>query len=502
VKVEQSEGEVLEDNNEHPLSVSVSDDQTRLLVIDGRPRWEFRYLKNLFASRDRTVKLQYVLLRPDEIPGQDPRPRIPASAARAKEEPEATALPENEGEWMKFDIIVLGDVEPAAFREDHITILKKFVEERAGTLVVVAGPRHMPHAYADTPLAEILPVAVESTGGTSAYLASPDREFRIALTAAGRESVLTRLEVDPDENLETWDAVPSIHWRHPLLKAKGAATVLAFAMPPTPPDFLTGAAPGGEPDEEAAAQRRAYERERALLTYHNAALGRVLFLSFDRTWRLRYRVGDTLHHKFWGQVLRWATADKLPAGTSFVKVGTDQPRYAPHSRIQARAKLVRNDFSPVTDADAMAAVYAGETLVTRKRLDYVPHSLGIYSADLGELPGGTYRLELEGKQVDDLLAAEGGADSVSTDFFVESAVPAEQVELTADRGLLEQLASLTGGIVVDPPRAADVLDALGSPIVTHRERSQWSLWDTWPLIVLAVLLAGTEWFLRKRARLP
>jgi len=277
--------------------------------------------------------------------------------------------------------------------------------------------------------------------------------------------------------------------------------VLAYALPPAPPDFLTPTRPHEVPDEETLAQRRAFERERALVTEHHAALGRVLFLSFDRTWRLRYRVGDTLHHKLWGQVLRWATADKLPAGTTFVKVGTDQPRYAPHSPVRARAKLVRPDYSPIRSDRVTASVYAGSRLVLRKKMGYVANSLGVYTADLGVLPGGTYRLEVDAPEARDLVAAEG-AERVATQFFVESAIPVEQVELTADRGLLEGLASLTGGKVVEPHRAADVVAALGPGRLSHRERRQWALWDSWPLLALIVLLAGIEWFLRKRARLP
>ncbi|MFW6108282.1 MAG: hypothetical protein ACOC8D_00570 [bacterium] len=501
VAIAETEGEVLATNNEHPLSVNVSDDQTRLLVVEGRPRWEFRYLKNLFASRDRTVRLQYVLLEPDLIPGQDPRPTIHAAAARAKEDPEATAPPEDEGEWMKFDVIVLGDVEPSALPEKDLEAVRKFVVERGGTLIVVAGPRYMPHAYADTPLGDILPATFEKIDEPDAYLPAPDEEFTVALTPEGRASVITRLRVDPDENLETWKALPRLHWRHPLTRAKQGATVLAYAMPATPPDFMAPVEGTRVPAEETLEKRRAFVRDNALIALHNAALGQVLFFSFDRTWRLRYRVGDTLHHKLWGQVLRWATADKLPEGTSYVKVGTTRPRYGPHEPVQVRAKLVQPDYTPVTDAEATALIYRGDKLVLRKKLDYVPNSLGIYSATLGQLPGGTYRYELEAPAAEKLLAAEG-VDKVSTEFFVESAIPVEQVELAADRGLLEGLARLTGGRVAEPHRAEDALAALGQGVLKHRERRQWALWDSWPLLVLIVVLAGAEWFLRKRVRLP
>jgi len=501
VKIEDVEGEVLATNNETPLSVSVSDDQTRLLVLAGRPRWEFRYLKNLFASRDHTVKRQYVLLHPDRIPGQKPPPTIHASAAREKHDAEATAPPENQAEWMKFDVIVLGDVEPSVLRNDDLEAIQKFVTERAGTLIVVSGPRHMPHAYADTPLAEMLPVSFTAPAEGLAHLPAPEQRFRAALTAEGRDHVITRLQVDAEENLATWNSLPDIHWRHPLTQAKRAATVLAYAMPPDPPEFLVPKRAHEVPEEEVLAQRRQFVRDHALISLHNVALGRVLFLSFDRTWRLRYRVGDAHHHRFWGQVLRWATADKLAAGTSLVKVGTDRPRYPAHTPVRVRAKITQADFSPVVSQTVAAKVFAGDRLVLRKKMAYVANSLGGYEADLGILPGGTYRFELDAPDAESLLATEG-AKTVSTEFFVEKAMAREQVELAANRGLLERLATLTGGVAADPSRATDVLPVLGEPVLRHTERRQWSIWDSWPFLTLIVAIAAAEWLIRKRARLP
>ena len=544
VSIDPVEGEVLASNNDRPLSVSVTGEQTRLLIIEGRPRWEFRYLKNLFSGRDRTVRLQFVVLRPDAIPGQPLRQHIPASAARPPDQPEATALPENEGEWMKFDVIVLGDVDPNDLSDEHQKALKKFVEERGGTLIVIAGPCYMPHAFAGTPLAGLLPVGFERPAEPSAYLPAPEKAFHIALTPEGRDHVITRLRVEPSENLETWGTLPEIRWRHPLLKAKAGATILAYAMPPDPPDFMSsippegvkpsgGGSSGETPDPEAARQRQDFIADYALITLHNLALGRVMCLSFDHTWRFRYCAGDTHHHRFWGQVLRWATSDRLPAGGQFVKLGTDRPRYSSHAKIRVRAKLVQPDFSPVVSDDVAVNIYAtaptslpkvshlregiqqspaayppegvkpsgGGKLVLRRKLEYLPNSLGVYTADLGELAAGTYRVELDAPAAKPLLAADN-LEKVACDFFVEQAVPSEQIELSADRGLLERIATLTQGIVVDPPRAGDVLAALGAPTLTHSERREWALWNSWPLLGLIVVLAGAEWLIRKRARLP
>ncbi|HUU92778.1 MAG TPA: hypothetical protein VM238_16425 [Phycisphaerae bacterium] len=505
ISIEKFDGEVLTTNNEYPLAVSVSDERTQLLLIDGRPRWEFRYIKNLFASRDKTVHLQYVLLEPDRIEGVPLPPQTHASASREVEEIEATSLPKDEAEWMKFDVIVLGDVSSESIGEDQQQILRKFVTERGGTLIVVAGPLHTPHAYGDADIAEILPVTFEKS--TEPIAEPPEKEFRIALTAEGRESVIMRQKVNPDENLGIWNELPEMHWRHPILHAKEGATVLAYAMPPEPPDFmprprLEGTAPDETPDEDILSKRRVFERERALITHHNVAMGKVMFLSFDRTWRLRYRIGDTYHHRFWGQVLRWATANKLPAGTETVKLGTDRTRYAPHASVRVQAKIAKKDFTPIVGSEDVAVNVYGDDKKppNRHALKYVENSAGMYEADIGELESGTYRVELDAPAARPILAAEN-VDSVSIEFSVDPATPAEQVELTPDRGLLSRLATLTNGIVADPARADRVLGSLGPVTEVEIERHEYVIWDSVPLLVLIVLIATAEWLLRKKVGL-
>jgi len=222
-----------------------------------------------------------------------------------------------------------------------------------------------------------------------------------------------------------------------------------------------------------------------------------MMLSFDRTWRLRYRAGDTYHHRFWGQVMRWATADKLRAGTDFVKLGTDKTRYGPRKQIRVRAKIVQPDLSPVVSEDVAVKIFAGDRLRLRKKLEYLPDSPGMYEAKLDSLDSGTYRVELDAPEAMPILAAEK-VKKVSTEFSVDPVGSAEEVELSADRGLLRRLANRSNGVVLDPHQADQVLDALGPPSLLRRQRRELRLWDSWPLLVLIVAIATVEWAIRKR----
>jgi hypothetical protein len=514
VQVNHFEGEVFDDNNTYPLTLSVTEDRARLLMIEERPRWEFRYLKNLFAGRDNSVRLQYVLLAADQIEGIPPAAPVAASASRPPDQVEAYALPANEAEWMKFDVIILGDVSPRRFTAEQLGFLRKFVVDRGGTLVVIAGPDFMPLSYADTALGELLPVRLG--GGDKSDQASLEPSFRIALTEEGSQHVIMRQAMDRDANNQMWTLLPELYWRCPILGVKPGSSVLAYAMPPSPPAYMQGLAPPGTgiatstsastsaPSsllaEETMRMRDEFQRTHALVVANRVAMGQVLFMGFDSTWRMRYRTGDTYHHKFWGQVLRWATAAKLPGGTSLVKVGTDRARYSPHAKIVARAKIQKQDFSPLVANDVAVKVFSGKQLVLRKKLAYTADSPGLYEAELGELPSGTYRLELSAPSAKPMLDQDK-IETVATEFSVDPSTPIEQVELSADRGLLGQIAASTGGIVAELYEAPRVLGALGPGTLATHEVRQYTLWDCWWFLTLIISLVTAEWLLRKKVGL-
>jgi len=286
--------------------------------------------------------------------------------------------------------------------------------------------------------------------------------------------------------------------------------VLAYALPPSPPPHLglkaipdespRSADESSETPETVLRKRRPFYRENALVSLHRVGGGRVLFLSTDRTWRMRYHIGDTYHYKFWGQVLRWATANKLPAGTEFVRIGTDRTRYPTQAHINIRAMIRHLDYTPLKSNRVAVKVLSGRQVILRKELKYEDESPGMYSADLGQLPGGTYRVELVAEEAKPILAA-GNVDTVWTEFSVDPAYSTEQVELTPDPGLVGRLASVSGGTVVDPSRAHRILGLLGPGTVTERERHEYVLWSSWLLLGLIVLLATAEWALRKKVGL-
>jgi len=504
LRLEAVEGELFTNNNEWPFETAVTDDRTNVLLVDSVPRWEFRYLRNLFYGRDKSVHLQYVLLNPDEIQGQSPLPAVFASASRKFGEAEATRLPEKFEEWMKFDVIILGDVPPAALPAQTWETIEKAVAERGAMLVVVAGPRAMPHAYQSEVVKRLLPL--EFAGGGGMVFAGPEDSFAVRLTAEGKNSPILALGASQVETAQIWSETPAFMWRHPVRAAKPGAEVLAYAEPAGQRPAAAGAT--AEERLAAFARQRQFEAERALLTTSRYGLGRVALFTTDQTWRLRYGVGDTHHHRLWGNLLRWGTAENLRAGTDTVRLGTDALTYETGQRVRLLARLTAEGYKPETKADVTALIFAPDgSQVASRKLTYRDGSSGLYEAELEPLPAtGRYRVELVGADVERLLRTSTGAgpkpEKVETHFTQLATLnPVELGDLAVDADLLRRATTLAGGRVVTASEATSLAQAFGTGTKTLEERRETTLWDNWPLLTLLLAALTAEWLLRRKAGL-
>ncbi|MBL8815506.1 MAG: VWA domain-containing protein [Planctomyces sp.] len=489
IRIDDVQGDRIPENNVRSASVQISNDHLKLLIIDERPRWEYRYLKNLFAGRDRSVALQAVLLHPDRLEGVPDPELISASASRAFDDCEASAVPDSESEWLQFDVIVLGDISPDELTPPIQQILDRFVRLKGGSLIVIAGPRCMPHRYESSAFAELLPVSLQKQPLAS-KVADADSSFNLRIVNESQDHVLIQQSLNRDENSAIWNSLPRMYWRHIGSTAKPGATVLAWADSRLQND--TG--------KEVDRQQPELVRENPLILWHRFGAGKVLQLNFDETWRLRYGIGDTRHHRFWGQVMRWAAQDRLPFGTQFVRMGINQTSYLTGDRVRVKARLVVDTIGEAEAVSVAANLYSGETLVHSVPMSVLPDSGGLLNAEL-KLPevAGKYRVELAGDTVRRVLDLENRSDArVFAEFYAEGPDPSgESADVVASSMAATLLAERTGGIVTSPETATKVLEHLGPPSSYRRDRFTVPLWNRWPVIAAFLLLSGGEWTLRK-----
>ena len=507
LKLDPVEGEEFPENNEWTLDVAVSDDRTNVLLADDYPRWEFRYLRNLFYGRDKSVHLQEYLVHPDKVAGfEDELP--PASAGRKFGDSKSGSFPVDRNEWRKFHVIILGDLGDDVLTPRVVNEIKYCVEERGALLVLIDGPRAMPHKATNPALRALMPV--ESDPEDEDWLETPDPSFHLRLAPAGRGHPVMAQSTSSFENEQIWNDFPEMRWRHPVLGVKPGAEVLAYAEPEGADEAGAAARRAArdlDADPEAAVAMLAKMREdqarSALVVARAAGRGKVLQLNTDRTWRLRYRVGDTHHHRFWGQVLRWGAGEKLRAGNDYVRLGTDALRYTPTDRVRVSARLQDQDFNALENLKPEIVVRdAADREVRRAKLRPREDGNGFYETELDPLPDpGAYTVWLGCDDAWRILGADW-PQRLHTRFVVVTARrPSELVNVSASAEIPRRMARDTGGAVVRPAAFAKALEGFGEGRKVLHERTEVFLWDHWLVLVLLVGFLAAEWILRKKAGL-
>ncbi|WP_035603301.1 hypothetical protein [Haloferula sp. BvORR071] len=492
-------GERFAENNAWEFETSITDARTNVLIVENEPRWEFRYLRNLFYGRDKSVHMQYVLLHPDRIEEQEDA-QIPASATRPFGDAQATQLPANEEEWRKFDVIIIGDVDPKAISEATWQTISNCVKERAAMLVMIAGPRFMPHGITAPSGQDLVPV--ETYERNRNFYSEHEEPFRFSLTAEGRNHPVTQQATGETANDAVWASFPEVPWRQPVRSLKEGAEVLLTAASKEADSSISGGA-----DLNAALDALAKHREKeaaaALLVTRQTGKGKVALLLTDRTWRLREGAGDLYHHRFWGNLVRWGAGPILRAGGSRVRLGTDQLTYTADDRIKVTARLRDTGLNPVKDEDLKAELYRDGQLVSSTAMTAVEGSNGLHEVELPALPhSGRYEVRLRGKEADRLINEDGGT-AVSAGFrVVGSRGPVELAETTLNLPLLSTVAELSGGKVVKPENTAELTGLFLKESNAKKEIRETSLWDSGLVLALFAFLVAAEWVIRRGGGLP
>ncbi|HSU68355.1 MAG TPA: hypothetical protein VLJ39_15860 [Tepidisphaeraceae bacterium] len=512
--------EAVADNNSQSVRVAVKKDRLNVLLIDDEPGWEYQFLRN-YLIRDHRVKLQVVLVRPAHIEEVQSPDAVKASPSREEGQIDAQVLPATRAEWSGFDIVILGDVPPEKLPvEQQKNLANALKDGGVKALLLIAGQRNMPMRYAGTPLAEVMPVELSGSKWTPQELQDQLRHGYVPAQAPdGLNSILGQFSEDVGTNAELWASMPLWFWHSEQTAARPGASVIW-----TIEDALTAKA-----KNDSAAARSAqssadeYERTRqhALLATMNVGLGRVMYLAAGQTWRLRYvQVAgndshiEDLHRRFWGQVVRWAAGNDLPAGGKFVKFGANKHSYIGGEPVVITARVLKEDFTPMDGQSfkIFANRKSGGQVGEATMIEAPAEGAGIYRGTM-TLPAGDYSLSVHGGDPERLLATDNSVDAgqKTLQIDVQPDATVEDRDVNADPEKMATIAKAGSGIALDGP----YFDVLAShlPVIDHTETqiSQAGLFSSpndvrtqyahWAFFAIFILLISAEWILRKRGGL-
>lgn len=396
LRAEPLPGEARTDNNERAFRMAVRREMIRVLIVETAPRWEYRYLRNA-ARRDPAVEAHTLLLHPNLPPGGGPG--------------YLTAFPATREEVSTYDLIVLGDVGlgEGGLTEEQAGWIRDLVESQAGGLVLLPGDSGRFASLAGSALGPLFPVDLDPERPRGHGLPV---ESRLALTARGRDHLLTLLADTPEWNERVWSALPGFYWYAGVRRARPGAEVLAVH-----------------------AQARNEEGRIPLLVTRSAGSGQVLFLGMDAAWRWRRGVEDRYHYRFWGQVFRWMAHARHLAQAEGMRFFFTPETPSAGDRLFVQATPLDARGFPLAEATVEATLRAPSGGEQRVRLRPVDDAWGAWQGALRLAEGGEHRLEV--------VCRETGAAATVT---LSAHTPEiEAVGRPARPDVLRELARVTGG---------------------------------------------------------
>jgi uncharacterized membrane protein len=453
------DGETTTENNSQETLIEVTNDQPKVLYIEGEPRWEYGKLRQTLPKNEKNVILVSVLRSADG--------KYYRQGVEGPNDLEA-GFPKTDEELFGYQGLILGSIEANFFSYDQLRNIEQFVARRGGGLLALGGSRSFDAGkYANTPVADLLPLSLNDV--VDAPEMAETANYKAALTARGYKHAITRLADERGASAKAWEALP----------------------PVTIPEVLTTAKPGATVILEARNTKGG--RTVPLLAEERYGRGRTLALTASDTWRWRMLLDskNQSHENFWRQTLRYMVST-TPRQT---EVLAERDVYAAGDPVRLRGEVNNKKFEAIKDAAVTARVTkpSGAGFDLQMPFNFAPESSeasdyqGEFKAD--EL--GLYKVELTARQ--------GGATvGTAQSNFLVTELNREFHDAAQNVELLKRVAAETGGKYFTLDRVNQLLEELTYLEGKNSERVSKDLWDMPINFLLLVGLASAEWFLRKK----
>ena len=447
-------------NNKISRVVNVQARKPRILYFDGEPQWEYKFVRRAMDDNPEIVVFSMERTTQNKIYRQPcPAGGCPDGFKHDEKELE-DGFPSKAEDLFAFQGLMLADVEAGYFTPAQQQLIHDFVDRRGGGLLFLGGRASLSDGgYANSSLADLVPTKLPAYKGTF------HRDFsKVELAAAGRENILTRLDDNPERNVQRWKEIPMVADYQEVGEPKPGATTLLSVTPQS-----RSAMP--------------------LLVTEPYGRGRTAVFATSGSWRWKMWMAheDKTHATFWQQMFRYLVTD----APSQVTATTPKTVLADDTRVPIRVEVRDKEYKPLSTARVQARFLAPDGSSATLELSPRPLEEGVYT--------GEWTAEKPGSYVVEMLAGEEqqevGRDVLA--FRREDGV-AENFRTGQNRELLQKLSDQTGGKYYTSADASKLPNEISYSEAGITSRETRDLWDMPVIFLLALGIRASEWTLRRK----
>lgn len=443
-------GELISSNNSQEFIIGAKKESIKALVIESRPRWEYRFIRNAL-SRDPGVEVDCLLLHPKHGTGDGPD--------------YIQAFPNKLEDLQKYDVIFLGDV---GIGTDQLTLeqanlLAGLVTEQASGIVFIPGPSGNQRTLKGSDLEPILPIIYDETkpNGLSDQVPSP-----LNLTTPGKTSLLTLLGENEAENPKIWRNLPGFYWCAAVKKTKAGATVLA-----------------------THANRKNSYGSIPMLVTKQAGSGKALFLGHDSAWRWRRGVEDLYHFRFWKNVARWMSYQRNMAAGERIRLYRTPDRPKPGDLVSLSANAFDANGVPLREGNVEIQITAPDGA---KKTIILDKSVGNW----GAFTGGFDIDQIGEWKITAGIEGDKSAKTVSTSIIAQGQ-QIEKIGKPVNTELLQELSRITKGQLITPEKLNEIAALIDNLPSKSPLESRYPIWTHIALLITLIILLAIFWIGRK-----
>ena len=450
-RVSSQPGEMVTQNNFRQALVVVKDRREKILYFEGEPRWEVKFLRRAVEDDEnlqvtilqRTAENKFLRLAvdgPDDLVGGFPKTR---------------------SELFRYRGLVLGSIEANHFTPDQLRMIADFVNRRGGGLLMLGSNRSFAEGgYAGTPVADVLPVGLNSSGED--FEESFFAEVSVEPTRAGATHPSTQIADTEQASLARWNELPPVTIVNPITDVKAGATTLLTSAP----------------------------YNLVVLAFQRYGAGKSLAFPVQDSWMWQMHaevpVEDQTHETFWRRLLRWLV-EGVP---DRVVPGVRHDRVQPGDVVTITAKVGDSNFEELNNSTVVAVVTDPSGDLNEIPMEWTAEEDGEYEATFSALQEGFYAIAVEASNGEEFL----GEDSV----YVQSAPSDDEYYDSTMRGhLLQRVADETKGRFYTTDNVGSLVDDIqyvGGGVTVVEEQD---LWDMPAVLLLLIMLVLGEWSYRR-----